>query len=63
MSEASVIDIPAGSAPHLQMCLRFLQKCMLVFDVPSARCNCHKHACYFKAKFKDMGTATGLIVS
>ena len=28
-----------------------------------AGCNCHKHACYFRAKFKDMGTAIGLTVS
>ena len=28
-----------------------------------AGCNCHVHASCFRAKFKDMGTATGLIVS
>ena len=26
------------------------------------RCNCHKHACCFRAKCKDMGNETGLIV-
>ena len=28
-----------------------------------AACNCHNHACCFRAKFKDIGTATGLAVS
>ena len=51
-SEASVTDILAGSAPQLQMCLHLLQKCM------------SQTYMLFQSKvLKNIGFATGLIVS
>ena len=49
-SEASVTDIPAGTAPQLQMCLQILQKCMLVIDVPNIRVQLSQTCLLFQSK-------------
>ena len=61
-SEASVTDIPAGTPPTYKCICKSYRNACLYSMCQMAGCNCHKHACCFRAKFKDMGTAIGLIV-